>query len=150
MTRTIVRWDPFPEFGSLSRAFNRAFGEWPHATAGNGAATLTFPVDVADSGDSVSVKASLPGVKADEVDITVDDGVLTIKGEKRHEETEEKKDYFRREIRYGAFARSVALPAEVKAEEAEAEFVDGVLTVTLPKAEAARPKTIKIATPSQN
>ena len=90
------------------------------------------------------VRAALPGVKPDEIDISVSDGVLTIKGEHKEERKEEKESYYHREIRYGAFSRSIQLPCRVDHERAEAEFENGVLTVSLPKAEEVRPKTIKV------
>ena len=144
----LIRRDPFAEFASFSRALDRTFG-FPLARS-NGEAKLTFPVDVSETEEKVTVKAVLPGIASADVDVSFDDGVLTIKGEKKVEETEEKENYYRKEIRYGAFSRSIALPTEVKSEEAAAEFADGILTVTLPKAEEAKPKTIKITPASRN
>jgi len=146
MTRTIVRWNPFVELSAFNRAFgDRAFGDWPYHSRHDGETELTFPVDISQTSDSVVVKAALPGLKAEDVDISVEDGVLTIKGEKKSEEMSEGENYYRREIRYGAFSRSVALPSEVDHEKAAAAFTDGVLTVTLPKAEEAKPRMIKIS-----
>ena len=105
---------------------------------------LTFPVDIAETDSDVTVKATLPGTKPEDVEITVSEGVLTIRGESRHEETDEKENYYRREIRRGAFSRSLPLPANVDEEQAEAEFTDGVLQIRLPKTDDARPKTIKV------
>ena len=144
----LMRRDPFAEFSSFSRALDRTFG-FPLART-NGDTKLTFPIDVSDTEDKVTIKAALPGVSAEDVNISVDDGVLTIKGEKKHEETEENETFSRKEIRYGAFSRSIALPSEVKSDEAAAEFADGILTVTLPKAEAAKPRTIKITPASRD
>jgi HSP20 family protein len=78
------------------------------------------------------------------VDISVAEGVLTIKGETRWEQKTENETYYRQEIRYGAFSRSIPLPSRVQHEQAEAEFADGILTVHLPKAEEVRPKSIKV------
>jgi len=144
----LIRRDPFAEFASFSRALDRTFGVT--AARSNGEGKLTFPVEVSETADAVTVKASLPGVTSEDVDISFEDQVLTIKGEKKHEEAEETPNYYRKEIRYGAFARSIALPTDVKSEKAAAEFSDGVLTVTLPKAEVAKPKTIKITPASRN
>ena len=138
---SIVRWDPFVEFTGLSRALNRSFYPFSHGTRRY---DLTFPVDLSETDSEVVVKAVLPGVKGDEIDISVNDGILTVKGENHAETKDEGESYYRREIRYGAFSRSIPLPATVDHAKAEAEFVDGVLTVTLPKAEEARPKTIKV------
>lgn len=151
---TLLRWNPFDglragplaEFTGLSRAFNRSFYGFGHGDVRQ--YDLTFPVDLSETGSEVVVKAVLPGVKADEIDISVNDGILTVKGEKKSETAAEGESYYRREIRYGAFSRSIPLPTAVDHEKADAEFVDGVLTITLPKAEEARPKTIKVTTPA--
>jgi HSP20 family protein len=101
-------------------------------------------VDISDNDTSVSVKAVLPGIKPEDVEITVSEGVLTIRGESREEKKDEGENYYRREIRYGSFSRSVPLPTRVDQEKAEAGFTDGMLTVTLPKSEDVKPKTIKV------
>lgn len=141
----LVRWEPFAEFGSLRRAMDRLFEDYaPASTARAEAAELTFPVDVSETGGEVIVKAVLPGIKPEDVQLTVNEGVLTLRGESRSETSEEKENFYRREIRYGSFARSLPLPARVDQEKAEAEFKDGVLTVHLPRAQDALPKSIKI------
>lgn len=86
----------------------------------------------------------MPGVKPEDIDITITGDTLTIKGEVKAEEKVEKANYIRRERRYGAFSRSLTLPTSVVAEKAKAEFENGVLTLTLPKAEEVKPKTIKV------
>jgi len=144
----LIRRDPFAEFASFSRALDRTF-RFPYAGA-NGDAKLTFPIDVSETEDKVMVKAVLPGMKAEDVDITVSEDVLTIKGEKKHEDTTENENFYLKEIRYGAFSRSIPLPGNVKYEDAEADFDDGILTVTLPKAEVAKPKSIRITPASRN
>jgi len=142
---SIVRWDPLAEFAGLRRAMNRSLYGFPSVHVWRNADTaLSFPVDVSETEGSVVVRAALPGIKPDEVEASVSDGVLTLKGETKQDEKSEGENYYRREIRYGAFSRSIPLPVEVVGDKAEAEFKDGVLTVTLPKAEEARPKTIKI------
>jgi HSP20 family protein len=90
------------------------------------------------------VKAELPGVKPEEVDVSVVEDVLTIKGEHREEKEEKETSYLRRELSYGSFARSVRLPTSVDSNKAEAVFENGVLTLTLPKAEEVKPKQIKV------
>jgi HSP20 family protein len=148
---SIVRWDPFAEFAGLSRAMDRMLGDlgsvrW-RARLGPWAdepGYLTFPVDIWETDDKMVVRAALPGVRPEDAGISVSEGVLTIKGEAKSERTEEKQDYYCQEIRYGAFSRSIQLPVRVDPERAEAAFENGVLTVTLPKAEELRPKTIKI------
>jgi len=142
----IVRWEPLAGLTSLRQAMNRLFEDafvrpsrlWPELVGEEPA------LDVYQTDKNVVVKASLPGIKPEEVDISVTGDVLTIKGEHKEEEEEKKADYFRRERRYGAFHRSMALPVSVKAEKAEATFENGVLTITLPKTEEVKPKQIKV------
>lgn len=142
---TLVRWDPFAEVASLRRAMDRVFDEFmPVRWRTAEAMDLTFPIDVWETDDRVMVRAALPGVRPEEVDISVSAGVLTIKGEHKEERKEEKESYYHREIRYGAFSRSIQMPCRVDHERAEAEFENGVLTISLPKAEEVRPKTIKV------
>jgi len=137
-----VRWDPFAEFAGVSRAFDRAL--WGAPNSGTGRFDLTPAIDLSETDSEVVVKASLPGVKAEDVEISVNDGILTVKGEKKSDGKTGTENFYRREIRYGSFSRSVPLPSRVNHEQAVAEFDDGVLTVTLPKAEDVRSKQIKI------
>jgi len=92
----------------------------------------------------VVVKASLPGIKPEEVDITISGDTLTIKGEHKEEQKVKQEDYLRKERYYGAFSRSLILPVQVKSDKAEAVFENGILTLTLPKAEEVKPKQIKV------
>lgn len=101
-------------------------------------------VDVIDRGDEIFVKAELPGVDKDDVEITMTDNSVTIKGSTRAEEKEEKGDYHRCEISQGAFARTVSLPSEVDTEKAKAKFKHGVLKLTIPKVKISKHKSIKI------
>ncbi len=140
----LMRWDPFGEFSSLRRAMDRVFEDFTPRAWRTTESELTFPIDVSETETEIVVRAVLPGIKPDDLDISVSEGVLTIKGETRSEEKTEKENYYRQEIRYGAFSRSVPLPTRVEHERAEADFADGILTVRLPKAEEVRPKTIKV------
>lgn len=101
-------------------------------------------VDFSETENEYTVKAELPGIGKDDIDISLTDGVLTIKGEKRHEKKEEKENYHYMETRYGSFSRSLLLPEDASAEKVDAVYSDGVLKVSIPKAEAAKPKKIKI------
>jgi len=103
-----------------------------------------LPVDMYETDQDVVVKATVPGVKPEDINITVTDDVVTIKGETKAEEEVSRENYHLREHRYGAFQRSVRLPTDVKADKAEAVFEHGVLTLTLPKTEEVLPKTIKV------
>jgi HSP20 family protein len=148
---SVTRWDPFADLrGTMDRLFDDGFSRpWRLIPAANTEAyEATFPVEVSETEGEIEVKASLPGVKPDEVEITVQNDVLTIKAEHKDTSEEKKRDYYRREIRYGAFHRSMSLPVSVDSDKAEATFENGVLSLTLPKAEALRPKQIKVGTPS--
>jgi HSP20 family protein len=101
-------------------------------------------VDVIDRDEEVVVRAEVPGVTKDDLEVTVTDNVVTIKGETSHEEKEEKGDYYRSEISRGAFSRSVTLPSNVSSDKATANFSDGVLELNLPKVEKSRRHTVKI------
>jgi HSP20 family protein len=103
-------------------------------------------VDMYQTDDEVIINAALPGIKPDDVQISVTGEVLTIKGETKHEEESKQKTYHMREQRWGSFERTIMLPTEVKADKAEASFEDGVLTIRLPKAEEVKPKTITVKT----
>ena len=94
--------------------------------------------------DEIIVKASVPGIKPDDLDITLTGDQLTIKGETKSEEQFEEGSYIRKERRFGSFQRTLSLPASVASDKAKAEFENGVLTLTLPKSEAAKPKSIKV------
>ncbi|MBM4401639.1 MAG: Hsp20/alpha crystallin family protein [Candidatus Cloacimonetes bacterium] len=131
----IIRWNPFLR---MPRIWEDE--DWEDVLdMGQGLA-----VDMYETKDDVVIKTDLPGLKPEEVDITVTGDTVTIRGEKKEEEEEKGKSYLRRERRYERYARSVSLPAAVKADKADAKFVDGTLTLTLPKAEEAKPKTIKV------
>lgn len=101
-------------------------------------------VDVVDREGEVLVRAEVPGIDKKDLDITVGENTVTIKGSTRHEEKEEKGDYYRREITAGSFSRTVALPADVDGARAKASFKDGVLELTLPKLEKARRHSVKV------
>ena len=144
----MVRWDPVSDLVSLREAMNRLFedsfirprGGWPTTIEG------MLPLDVYESDDEVTVRASIPGVNPDNLDISVMGATLTIKGEKSEDREEKKGNYHLRERHYGAFQRSVNLPSQVNVDRAKADFKDGVLILTLPKVEAAKPKSIKVKT----
>ncbi len=143
----IMRWDPFREIGDLRDTMDRLFERgitrpWRMLTfdAGEG----FFPVDLFETDNEVVVKGSLPGMKAEDVEISVTGDVLTIRGETKEEHEEKKPNYYRQERRYGSFQRSMPLPAKVDADKAEAVFENGVLTLRLPKVPEVRPKTIAV------
>jgi HSP20 family protein len=101
-------------------------------------------LDVKEGKDEITVKADLPGLKKEEIQVNVDNGVLTISGERKHEEKSEDEGWHRVERSYGSFRRSVRLPQDVESSKVKAEYKDGVLSVTLAKSEASKPKAIKV------
>jgi HSP20 family protein len=101
-------------------------------------------MDLYETNDEVVVKAALPGVKPEEVDITITGNTLTIRGESKQENEVKEENYIRRERRYGSFSRSVTLPGGLKSDKAEATFENGVLTLKVPKSEEIKPKSIKV------
>jgi len=143
---TMIRWEPFREMMSLRNAMDRLFEDsfvrpsrlWPEVGVGE------LAVDMYQTASDVVVKAALPGLKPEEVDISITGDTLTIKGEHKEEQEVKQEDYFYKEHRYGNFSRSVAIPVQVKSDKAEATFENGVLTLTLPKAEEIKPKQIKV------
>ena len=145
------RWEPFREVIGVREAMDRFFVNGfthPHrprvAYWGQGNLSL----DVYHTPESLVIKTAIPGVRPEEVDVTVIGNTLTIKGEAKSEEEEEEEEeersYLVRERRYGAVSRTVALPRGLKTDEIEATYDEGVLTLTIPKAEDARPKSIKV------
>jgi HSP20 family protein len=136
-------------FGEVERLFDDFFGRrWlrPFAWEGMFPEMPAMPsVDVIDRDDEVVVRAEVPGYKKEDIEVSVSDSSLTIKGERKAEQKEEKGDYYRCEISQGAFSRTVALPAEVDDAKAKATMKDGMLELTLPKREKSKRHTITIA-----
>jgi HSP20 family protein len=146
MATRIVRYNPWNELNVLSRAMDNWLGDaWKTATV-----QYTGPaVDIAETDEAYTLKAALPGWKPSDVDVTFEDGAVTIKGEVKPENEgestgDDKIKWHRREIRKAAFQRTVNFPVDVEADKANAEFENGVLMLTLPKAEVVKPKQIKI------
>ena len=140
----IVRWNPRYTRNTMVNEFDRFMEQsltWPR-WEGNGKVGLA--VDVVENEDGYVVKASVPGINPDDVEITFEENVLTIKGEIADENTEEGENYHIRERRFGSFGRSVRFPVEVNADEVEAAYENGVLTLNVPKAEEVKPKRIEI------
>jgi HSP20 family protein len=142
---SLIRWQKpesgvwaFPHFSTLHDEINRVFG-----------ATRSFhswapAVDFYEDGEQLVLKAELPGVKKEDLDLSLEDGVLTLAGERREEKSFEKAEVHRSERFLGKFQRSFTLPTAVEASKVQASFKDGILTVTLPKAEEAKPKQIEV------
>jgi HSP20 family protein len=121
--------------------------DWPRSSLSGGIAPN---IDIEDKGQELKVSVELPGIDPDDVDVNLTDNSLTIKGEKKIEETEENEGYYMSERAYGAFQRSIPLPVEVESNRVKANFKKGVLTVLLPKSEKAREKIRKISVHSED
>lgn len=134
--------DVFEDLEDLQKQMNRIFDvRWP--LKGNG--DIWAPaVDIIDEKDQIRIKADLPGLKREDIEVSADNGILTIKGEKKEEKEIKEKDYVRSERYYGAFHRSFSLPSGVDSQKVNASYKDGVLEVTLPKKEEAKPKQVKV------
>ncbi len=142
---TLVKWDPMRElnsFGDMNRLFDSFFG-----TQGQqGLSKRWVPaMDLVEVGDSLVLKADLPGLRREDVDIEVKDGVLTISGERKDEHEEKADGYYRVERTFGSFSRTLTLPKGIDAEGITADFADGVLEVKVPKPEERKPHRIEIS-----
>ena len=147
MRRDPARFDLFEDFRSMRRLMDRFMGGgMPMAYSGDdlGGLEEPLPVDVFEKGDEVIVKAALPGVNPDDVDIRVADGILHIRAESRDEQDVDEGDFHRREYRYGRFSRSFRLPPNLDTTKAEAQYDNGMLRLRFPKTEAAGERSIKI------
>jgi HSP20 family protein len=146
---TIVRRpSPFGELLSLRQAMDRLFEDSFVTPRSWGTTTfdgMTLPLDVSSTVDELVVEAALPGVKPEDVDITIENGTLTIRGRSSSERREDEGDYLVQEIRRGEFSRSLTLPTGLEPDKATASFDNGVLTLRIPKAEQVKPRQIRIA-----
>lgn len=140
----LIRWEPTREMMTLREAMDRLFDDAFTRPLSLRDGWSVPAIDMYQTDDEIVVKAALPGVKADEVQINITGEVLTLKGEIRHEEDKKEKAWHIHEQRYGSFERSVVLPTDVVADKAKAEFENGVLTITLPKADEVKPRTINV------
>ena len=139
---------PLEGLASLRREMDRLFENF-FETGPRGLGNLSAwepAIEVADTKDAVVVKAQVPGIPKDNIQVHVTDDSITLKGEMKEEEKKEEKNYTRREFRYGAFSRTMPLPAMVQADKATAQLKDGVLEITIPKSEKAKVKAIPIQT----
>ncbi len=145
---SVSRWEPFKEFMTLRQAMDRLFEDsvvrpgrmWGEAAAGR----QYFPLDIYETKDAVVIRAVLPGIQPDQVEISVEGNTVTIRGE--NQAPTEEGTYLLQEQRYGPFSRSLEIEVPIQADKAEASFKDGILTLSIPKAEEAKPRVIKVKT----
>jgi len=142
----ITRWDPYRELATLQDRMNRLFQE----TAGSGETSLTNsgafvpPVDVYENEHGLRLKLEVPGIDEKDLDVRIENNVLTVRGERKFEKEEKEENFHRIERRYGSFVRSFSLPNTVDSEKVSADYKNGVLTLELGKKAEAKPKQIKV------
>jgi HSP20 family protein len=145
----LIKWNPFNELEDISNRLNQIFGR-PVVSATVDQQMLkgadwTPSVDVSETDKAYVIKAEIPEVKKEDVKVTIDDGMLTIQGERKMEKEEKGKKFHRIERSYGSFVRSFRLPDGVDESKTKAEFKDGMIYVTLPKSEKAKTKAVEVA-----
>ena len=136
----IVRWSPF--HNTLFDDYDRFFT--PASPQAQATRSWSVAIDVAENDDAYVLKASVPGINADNLEITLENKVLTLKGEVKADDSFENEQYHVRERRHGGFSRSIRFPVDVNSEAVTASYENGVLTLTVPKAEAIKPKRIEV------
>lgn len=144
---SIARWSPFRELSRMQAEMNRLFNEFFSTRPERGEiATLEWSpsVDIYETKDDIVVKAELPGMKIEDIHISVRDNTLTLRGEKKQEKDVKEENYYRIERNYGYFQRIFTLPSSVQIDKIKAKYRDGVLEIFLPKSEEAKPKEIKV------
>lgn len=145
MPKDITKWDPFREFSTLrsemERVFDSMLGRYPRDRVEGLWAPL---VDVEETKDNIIARIELPGMKKEDIKVTLMNNILTISGERKHEAEEKGKTYYRIERAYGRFQRTIELPADVMSDKAKASYKDGILELVVPKSEKAKEKEIAI------
>ncbi|MBP6965569.1 MAG: Hsp20/alpha crystallin family protein [Armatimonadetes bacterium] len=143
---SLVRWDPFRDLESLQEDVNRLFQESMARPRREAPAARVWapPVDVVEDDDKIVVKAELPGMKREDIDIELSGEQLTIRGERKFESEEKKDNYVRIERAYGQFQRTFTIGVPVKSDQVKAAYKDGILEVTIPKSEEIKPKKVDV------
>ena len=145
---SIIRWEPLRDLVSTHDHFNQLFNETFARAFGDqkevSLRTWVPPVDICETEDSLVLKAELPGIKPDDVEIRVEDNTLYLKGERKFEKEVKDENFHQVERSYGSFSRSFSLPSSIDSDKVKAEYQNGILILTMPKHEEAKPKTIKI------
>ena len=141
---SVSRWDPFQDLLAIQDEMNQVFGRARQGQGQAGGRVWAPALDIFERKDAYVVTVEVPGVNADDLDITLEDGLLTIQGERQFTSESSEQQYHRVERRYGSFRRSITLPSQVQADAIEASFENGVLEVVVPKAEEAKPKKITV------
>jgi HSP20 family protein len=144
---TITRWDPFRNIATLQEQVNRLFEDsfFRSRADESSLAAWTPAVDIYEDGNQMVIKADLPEVNEKDIEVRLENNLLSIRGERKFEKKVSEENYLRVERAYGSFSRSFSLPSTVDAEHINAEYRNGVLTVTLPKREESKPRQIKVS-----
>lgn len=141
----LVRWEPFgSDFARMANRLNRAFDLRSEDRDQESLGNWNPPVDIFEEKDGLVLKAELPGMKKEDIEVRVENNVLTLQGERKRESETKEDGYHRSERAYGTFSRSFSLPTSVNTSKIGAEYKDGILSVSLPKAEEAKPKQIDV------
>ncbi len=141
----IVRWDPFREIDDIQREMNRMFDRLvPRSTNEDGGFAFLPAVEMHDDPETITLKLELPGLNANDLDIQATAEAISISGERRFEKRSEDKGVTRSEFRYGRFQRVIPLPNRIQHDQVKAEYKDGILTLTLPKAESEKAQLVKV------
>lgn len=138
--KTVVRVNPISEIRAMDEMFERLFGRTPIASP----TATNLPLDIFERDGKFIVRASVPGISPENLDVQVEDNVLTIRGEISHEYEGEDVKVYRREVSYGSFARSIRLPENLNFEKVDAEFSNGLVTISIPRLEEVKPKALKV------
>jgi HSP20 family protein len=145
---TLVRWNPLREVPVLQNRINRLFEDFFPETTFDSLkgfeGTWNPVVDIYDTDNSTVIKADLPGIKKEEIAINIEGNILSLTGERKHDDEVKKENFYRRERAYGMFKREFTLPATVDHDKINAEFKDGVLKIEIPKPEEKKPKNIAV------
>jgi HSP20 family protein len=136
-------WQPFTEIETIRQQLDKVFDQLA-TTRDNSEAAWMPAMELVDAGDNFVLKAQLPGIDPKDIDVQVTPEAISISGERRYDNTDEKPGYVRSEFRYGKFHRVLSLPAHIQNDSVQAEYKDGILTLTLPKVTEARNKVVKI------
>jgi HSP20 family protein len=144
----LVRWNPLREMSLLRNHFGRFFSDpfFPADMAGDVASPKVWQpaVDIFEKDDNMYIKAELPGMDKKDISLDIQNGVLTLRGERKYENEVKEENFYRKEMSHGTFVRSFTLPADVDADRIKAEFKDGILTVEVPSPETRKPKQISV------
>jgi HSP20 family protein len=142
---TVTRWDPFQDVLSLREAMSQLMEEsFVQPTTAQGGKNFVPALDLSETAEGYLVEAALPGIKPEDVEVTVENNVLTIKGETRKETDDKQRNFHRIERRFGTFQRTIGLPTTVKADAIQASLTNGVLRLEIPKAEEVKPRKISV------